>query len=358
MAVRNYISKSRRGIFPWLTPRVLSYVIGGIAVLVGLAIFQPLQNVFAGRYILQSEWIIWSVVDAGDNQNGFTDFMVSIGMNQISFRYYAVMMLGGVLAGYFVTLFLATRHFIAESLIDRLFVGLMIVGLLGARSLYILVNFEQFIDPVDFISIHKGGLAIFGAFVAGAIYTGYYCWRYKFNIWEFGDFLAPGVLIGQVIGRFGNLFNYEAYGFPTRLDWKMYVPESIVTTNSATQIHNISLEERFYHPTFLYELLPNTIFLIWLLFHYDTLTERRSGLVLAWYMIGYGTIRFLTEFQRLDALHIPLPDTLHFNVVGWDLRAIHISQLLAFILFVAGIYILNRRRGVIFNKRSLSEVKG
>jgi len=361
MSVQTYISKSKRGIFPSITPRIVGWFFLILTVVLVSVLFQPIAEVFSGKWILQSEFQIFDLNSIKLNNpslasNPILEILSNIGLSQLNIRYYAITMLVGVLSGFFLTLFLASRHYIAETLIDRLFIGILIIGLIGARILFILVNNSLFKEPLDYINLQKGGLAIFGGLIAGTIYTWYYCSKYKFNKYEFGDFLAPGVLLGQIIGRFGNFFNYEAYGAPTRVNWKMYVPESVVTNNRDTQYFNISNSERFYHPAFLYEIIPNTFLLLIILFNYERMTERKAGIVLATYMVGYGLIRFFTEFQRLDALRITLPANIQFVLFGWTIEAIYVTQLLALSLFVAGIYVFYTRRKVIFNKRELNEV--
>jgi len=367
MSIQNYSSNNQKTIMPSVSPRMVSFLLLGIALLLALLLFQPISMVFKGEYILQPELKLFDLNQfLSENQNNqsnpFIQILTFFNISQISIRYYAICMLIGVLSGFFLTLFLASRHFIAETLIDRLFVGIIVVGLAGARVLFILFNTAQFTDPLDYINLQKGGLAIFGAILAATIYTAYYCNKYKFNFWEFGDFLAPGLLLGQIIGRFGNFFNYEAYGFPTRTLWKMYVPENIVHSNPNTKFFNISIDERFFNPTFLYEIIPNSVLLFLILFYYQKLTDKRAGLVLGLYMIGYGLIRFLTEFQRLDALRIVLPSNIQFKLVffdllSWDVKAIYISQLIAFALFIAGVYLFLNRRRILYNKRLLTEVR-
>ena len=171
---------------------------------------------------------------------------------------------------------------------------------------------------------------------------------FKFNTWEFLDFLTPSVLIGQVIGRFGNFFNYEAYGPATKVFWRMYIPEP-------ANIYN-NLNDRTFHPTFLYEIIPNFILLCYLLINYDKLTKRRAGIVFAIWAISYGIIRFITEFFRLDALKIHLPQTLSLFNNSLNIEYIYVSSFAAVCLFVFGIIVYLQRQKIVYLKRDMSEI--
>ena len=317
------------------------FIVWGVA-LFGL-LFYPISEVFAGHWQLFQKidlFTISSVEIFGNN----------IPIGAISVRYYSLCILLGVTCGYLLTLYLASRHFVVASVIDRLLVGLVVFGLLGARLFYVLFNWEQFANnPLSIIlDISQGGLAIFGAILIGLVYLIIYTTKYKFNLFEFLDFLAPGLLLGQIIGRWGNLFNYESYGQATGLWWKMYVPvEANISEN---------LNERFFHPTFLYEIIANYILFVIILLKYDGLTRKNAGLVGAYYCVGYGLIRAVTEFARLDALKFPITGNL--NIYGvWQIQYVAVSQVMALILVLFGLVIYIKRSRVIYLKKNMSEVR-
>ena len=325
------------------SPRDLSYVlvIWGVA-LIALLYF-PVQEVFAGQ------WQLYQKVDLF-NLPTIEILGNTIPIGVVSVRYYSLCILTGVICGYLLTLYLAARHFVVASVIDRMLVGLVVFGLAGARLFYVSFNWEQFQNnlPNIIFGLSQGGLAIFGAMIVGIIYLIAYVSQYKFNFFEFIDFLAPGLLLGQILGRWGNWFNYESYGPATSVLWKMYVPiEANVSDN---------LNSRFFHPTFLYEILANYLLLIFILYKYDGLTRKNAGLVGGYYCVGYGTIRFFCEFFRLDALKFDLGR--NFNVFGYfSFQYLAVSQLMACILFCFGLIILAKRSRVIYLKRNMSEVK-
>lgn len=111
------------------------------------------------------------------------------------------------------------------------------------------------------------------------------------------DWLAPSVVLGQIIGRFGNLFNYEAFGYPTNLPWKMFVPKNFRPV--------LFQNENFFHPWFLYEILGNLI-ILFLLFKVISKKYKNSspGYIVFFYLLLYNSLRFCLEFLRVDSTFI------------------------------------------------------
>jgi len=319
-------------------------------VLMGV-LFYPISQVFAGEWKLQQqvELFTTSNLTIGSKDWVIADFplVLEVPPTIINLRFYAVFILLGLLSGYALAIYLAKRHFVVGSVVDRMMIGLVVFGFVGARLLFVAFNWSQFSDnPANIIlNLSQGGLAIFGAIIGGLAYIYFYTRRFKFNFFEFMDFIVPSLLLGQIIGRWGNFFNYEAYGPSTSVFWKMYVPE---TANFYEDIN-----QQYFHPTFLYEIIPAWLLLVILLFNYTRWTNKHSGKVFAAYCVGYGTIRTLTELFRLDALQVQLPFSLPIGI--WTINSIFISQLLAFCLIILGIYIFSKRSKVIYLKRRMDE---
>ncbi len=295
-----------------------------------LFFFEPIRTIFAGNAKLEQQISIPLI-------EGLPFVSQLIGKT-ITIRFYSICVLLGIFSGYILTLAIAKLHFIAATVIDRLLIGLVIFGLIGARLLYVVVNYQQFLlDPISVFYSWLGGLAFFGAFLFGLLYLVIYCNRFKFNIYEFLDVLTPGLLLGQILGRFGNFFNYESYGGPTSVFWKMYIPETAKISSNINQ--------DYFHPTFLYEIIPNTVLLLVILWIYPQLTNKKSGVVFASYCIGYGLVRSFTELFRLDALIIGLGNI--------DFR---ISQILSVLIVLVGVIVLVFRNKVVYSKRTMIEV--
>ena len=328
---------SIKRVFVPFTPRSLSLILSACGALCALILYNPLRNVFAG------EWIVQQQIDVLYIESLFT-----IPIGQISIRYYAICLAIGMLSGYSLALFLSKRQHIASTVIDRLFIGLIVFGVIGSRLMYVLFNWSIYSQEwISVIEITKGGLSFFGMIIAGLLYVILYTRRFRFNTFEFLDVLAPSVLLGQVIGRWGNFFNYEAYGPATNVLWKMFVPD---LANLYT-----NLDQSFFHPTFLYEIIPNALLLLGLLFFYKPLTHKRSGLVFALYAFGYGIIRFCTEFYRLDALTYPLDAT--YKLFGIAFDTLYISQIAAFALALIGFITFIYRRKTIYISRTMTEIR-
>ncbi len=175
-------------------------------------------------------------------------------------------------------------------------------GVIGGRLYHVITTPENFFgkngNPGDIIKIWEGGLGIWGAISLGAI-TAY--WRYQkllakpetISFTYFLDALAPGLLVAQGIGRFGNWFNGELFGSPTTLPWALEIPRYLRPSES--------IDIATYHPTFLYEALCNFALAAILI----KLTNRfPSGALFAIYVAGYCSYRFLIEGLRIDTAHV------------------------------------------------------
>ncbi len=338
------------------TPRKLAMAFMIFGVIFTALTYYPISLVFSGQWKMNQKIDLFNQVVINYEALGLKSITESLGwdtinpIGTISIRFYAISILLGVLAGYFLTLHLSKLNFIAGTIIDRLLIGLIIFGIIGARLFFVIFKWDFFInDPSTVITtIFTGGMAFFGMFALGLGYIWIYCNRYRFNFFEFLDFISPGLLLGQIIGRWGNFFNYESYGPETAVFWKMYVPESANYYFDSTA--------KYFHPTFLYEIIPNYILLILLLFYYEKLTEKRSGIVFAFYAIGYGLIRTFTEFFRLDSLKINLPSFLYIPLGYFgEIQYLLASQLAAIALLIFGFYIIAKRRRVVYFKKNMSE---
>ncbi len=204
---------------------------------------------------------------------------------------------------------------IFDDILDIAF-GTVIPGIVGARAYYVffdwLKNPDNYESFYDVINIRGGGLAIYGGIIFGAIGCIVTLKIKKINILKFFDCMAPGVMIAQALGRWGNFFNAEAYGAETTLPWRMRITYAT---------YNIEV-----HPTFLYESLWNVIgfTLINLVFWKK---RKYDGQILLMYISWYGFGRMLIEGLRQDSLYI-------------GNTGIRVSQLLAFFCFVIGLAVL------------------
>ncbi len=251
-----------------------------------------------------------------------------------SFRlhWYGLMLALGALAGYFVVSRLARRYQIKNETVLDLFLLLLIAGFVGAR-LYHVTNEWAFYAarPAEIFKVWNGGLAIHGGLLAGLIALWLFARRKKLSFWWLADLLAPGVIIGQAIGRWGNYFNQELFGRPTTLPWG--IPIDLM--NRPADYRQFT----FFHPTFLYESLGALLifFVLWWL-HHRRLRKQRlgpwqtSGAIALTYFILYSVLRLNTESLRLD--RTPIID-------GWRLPMI--TSAIVIIAALAAWFVLYRR---------------
>ncbi|MBO8161603.1 MAG: prolipoprotein diacylglyceryl transferase [Thermosipho sp. (in: Bacteria)] len=232
-------------------------------------------------------------------------------------RWYSLLIVTGILLSYFlVRRRLKIFNINPEHLDEILFWGI-ISGIIGARIYYVIFMWEEYYSkyPSEIFKIWHGGLAIHGAII-GAIFSAYLYTKFKkdcsFTFLQGLDLFTSVLPLGQALGRWGNFFNYEAYGAPTNLPWGMYVPPY----NRLPGYENFSK----FHPTFLYESLID--FLIFLFLYKYELKKKNNGETTALYFILYSLNRFWIESLRTDSLYI---------------GKIRVAQLISVILIVIGI---------------------
>ncbi|MFW6119572.1 MAG: prolipoprotein diacylglyceryl transferase [Petrotogales bacterium] len=258
------------------------------------------------------------------------DFLVSpiiFAFGPFEVRWYGVFIALGIVIAYLMGRKLALREGIDEDhLIELVFLGI-IFGIIGARLYYVLFNLSYYIkNPIEIFKIWSGGLAIHGAiFFALLVGFIYVRLRKKANMkfLQMTDIFTAVLPFAQALGRWGNFMNYEAYGKPTELPWKMFVP-LVNRMPGYTQYE-------YFHPTFLYESLWDFMVfgvLIWFFMK----GRKKYGEVTGMYMIIYSIGRFFIERLRLDSLYIG------------ELRT---AQVVSVILIIAGItiFILARNKG-------------
>lgn len=217
-----------------------------------------------------------------------------------------------------------------------LFLYLMIFSLIGARLYYVIFSWDMYKDDLlSILNVRNGGLAIYGGVIGGAITIYFYSKKKKIPFFQMTDTVIPGLLIGQILGRYGNFTNREAFGgycdglFAMRLPAAMVNPGQITEELAMHMVEGTNYIQ--VHPTFLYESLWNLCVLVFILVYRKN--KKFQGELTALYFIGYGIGRAWIESLRTDQLLLP--------VIG-----LPVSQILAILLVVAGIIMIvwNRKR--------------
>lgn len=228
------------------------------------------------------------------DENAFSIFGIEI-------KWYGIIITTGILLAFLMFYRFATKRedFIGDSIFNIMLIVLP-VAIIGARFFYVITSWDKFKDKsfLDIINIRNGGIAIYGAIIFGLIAVLIYNKVKKTNSLSMLDALAPAVMLGQIIGRWGNFINAEAYGWSTGVDtlpWRMELDNVIVDGQR--------LGTAAVHPTFLYESLWNLIGLAIIVFIIYR-KKKFNGQVFFAYLGWYGLGRAYIETLRADSLYI------------------------------------------------------
>ena len=220
--------------------------------------------------------------------------LVDLGFVQI--YWYSVMLFVGFLLGGYLLLREAKRFKIDEEFVVNLFFYTIPISIIGARLYYVTFNWEMYADNIiDIFKVWEGGLAIHGGILFGLLFVIIYTHKHGYSIIRMMDMASVGLIVGQIIGRWGNFFNQEAHGPATTLETlkSYHLPNFI--------IEGMNINGTYYHPTFLYESLWNLVGLIIMLIIRRT-KKIKLGQVTGFYMIWYGVGRYFIESLRTDSL--------------------------------------------------------
>jgi prolipoprotein diacylglyceryl transferase len=171
-------------------------------------------------------------------------------------------------------------------------------GLVGGRLYHVLTDPARYFgtggDPVAVLYVWQGGLGIWGAIALGGVGAWIGCRRYGIRLPPMADALAPGIVIAQAIGRWGNWFNQELFGKPTTLPWALEIPDETKRPPGYTQYET-------FHPTFLYECiwdLGTAGLVLWA----DRRFRLGHGRAFALYVMAYTAGRGWIEYLRIDTV--------------------------------------------------------
>ena len=251
--------------------------------------------------------------------------------------FYGIIIGCGVMAGIVMAAMEAKRTGQNPDTYYDLALYAVVLSVIGARIYYVVFSWEQYKDDLlSIFNIRQGGLAIYGGVIAAVITVFVYGRVKKISFAKLADTAVLGLILGQIIGRWGNFFNREAFGEYTNNLFAMRLPLDAVRNSDVTELmreHLEMLDGVAYiqvHPTFLYESLWNLGVLLILLWWRKR--KKFEGEIFLLYLFGYGVGRFWIEGLRTDQLLIP----------GAGLP---VSQVLALVLvIISGIIIFNIRR--------------
>ncbi|SOC40118.1 prolipoprotein diacylglyceryl transferase [Ureibacillus acetophenoni] len=253
---------------------------------------------------------------------------IAFHIGSIPVRWYGILIALGIVLAYIVGQHEGNKRGLPKDFFADLLIWAIPISIVCARIYYVVMEWDYYgANPDKIIQIWNGGIAIHGALI-GAIATAYVFCRFKgINFLKVADIAIPSVLIGQIVGRWGNFMNQEAYGGPVSEEFlrNLMIPEWIINQMYINDpVYGLS----YFHPTFLYESLWNILGLILLLILRKVNLHR--GEIFFTYLIWYGIGRFFIEGMRTDSLYL-------FG----ELRAAQVVSILGIIIGV--VFIIYRR---------------
>lgn len=220
-------------------------------------------------------------------------------IGSFSIRYYGFLIASAVIIGAALAQVLAAKRAVNPALFSDLVLWLVLGAIPGARLYYVAFEWERYADdPAEIFAVWHGGIAIHGAILGGVLVLLIFGRINRISFWQLADIVAPSLILGQAIGRWGNFFNSEAFGRPTDLPWKLYIPLAQRPAGYT------SFE--YFHPTFLYESLWNVgvfVLLMWLFWRgAQGKLPLKLGAIALTYALAYSLGRVWIEGLRMDSL--------------------------------------------------------
>ena len=222
---------------------------------------------------------------------------IAFQLGPLAVRWYGILIALGIVLAYFLAQREAVKLGLHEDFIGDMLIWAVPIAILSARIYYVAMKWDYYgQNPGRIIEIWTGGIAIHGALI-GAFITAYIFTKKRgVSFLRVADIAAPSILVGQIIGRWGNFINQEAHGGEVTRSFleNLFLPEWI--------INQMYIDGKYYHPTFLYESLWNVVGLIVLLVARKF--NWRRGEMFFFYIIWYSIGRFFIEGLRTDSLYL------------------------------------------------------
>ena len=238
---------------------------------------------------------------------------------------YSVLIATGIIIGLYLLMKEASKQNISKDTIIDIAFYTIIWGIVGARIYYVIFNIKPYLsNPISILYVWEGGLAIYGAIIAGFITLVYQTKKKNIALGKLTDMIVPSLILAQAIGRWGNFFNQEAHGGIVTLEFlkKIHIPNFI--------IKGMYINGNYYHPTFFYESIWCLLGFILLVIIRRLLKNSKDGTLTFIYLIWYGIGRFFIEGLRTDSLYLGI---------------FRISQIVSIVIIIIGVI------GLIYNKR-------
>lgn len=252
---------------------------------------------------------------------------IAFGFYGVDVHYYGIVMACSILLGVAVAKRICESFYknIDTEVIYDISPIVILGAIIGARLYYCLLSLKYYVlSPLEIFMVWQGGLSIHGALIGGLLSGLWYAKRHNLPFLKLCDIFTYGVVLGQALGRWGNFFNSEAFGNPTDLPWKLYIP--------IYKRPLVFLQNDFFHPTFLYESLADILIFLVLFFIVRKLSKGKDGIIFFTYLILYSIVRILIEQIRIDSV--------------LNLFNIPVAQLISLVLLVigsVGVFVMSRK---------------
>jgi len=212
-------------------------------------------------------------------------------------HFYALCIITGIIAAVLLTNHRLTKRGAEPWVVIDIVLIAIPLGIIGARIYHVVTHPTFYFGPGtnfwEIFAIWNGGIAIYGALIGGAIGAWLGCKWTGIRFWSFADALAPGLLLAQAFGRFGNWFNQELFGLPTDLPWGLEIDSDNPAFPAGLP------EDTLFHPTFLYEVIWNVLGVLVLLY-IGRRFHLQWGRLFAVYLMWYSAGRIVWESIRID----------------------------------------------------------
>jgi len=193
------------------------------------------------------------------------------------------------------------------------------IGVIGARLYYVIFNLSSYSSFKEVFNIREGGLAIYGGIIAGGLTVLTVCYVKKINFFAFADCVAPGVILAQGVGRWGNFMNGEAFGYETDIFCRMGLCN-----------YNTGYDMIYVHPTFLYESLWNFLGFALVNLFRKFVGKKYDGQLFLFVFAWYGLGRMFIEMLRTDSLYIGSSNIRVSSLLGGLIFAVALGFIIYF----------------------------
>lgn len=217
---------------------------------------------------------------------------VAVQIGPISIHWYGILIDTAFILGAALAYYHAKKSHLSTEHLLNMIILIIPAAMIGARIYYVIFNWSSYAyNPWEALFIWHGGLAIHGGLIGGITAGYFYIRKYSLDFWKFADVVAPSIILGQTIGRWGNFINQEAFGYPVSSEYIRHFPVFIQK--------QMFIGNQYHHPTFLYESLWDLAVFSILIYIFKR--KHFDGQIMLLYLALYSAGRLFIEALRMDS---------------------------------------------------------